>query len=212
MKQPYIDFSQVRDVATLEDLSVLPLPGEGLFKISVTPVYPTKSAPGNDIGKEKISRLTIDCTAGVQLLSGASEKELPYQADHANIPLQEWIVKADDNVEALAQITFDAATGGKAVCTAICSRHLREVGRTNPDFILYSPAEGDTAHYGNENVTVLELGNNKLVSFWLQSAFEQSTQSCCVRSFSENGGRTWSVPQSITGSNADPATGRTAWH
>ncbi|MBQ9777018.1 MAG: exo-alpha-sialidase [Lentisphaeria bacterium] len=208
MKQPYIDFSQVRDVATLEDLSVLPLPGEGLFKISVTPVYPTKSAPGNDIGKEKISRLTIDCTAGVQLLSGASEKELPYQADHANIPPQEWIVKADDNVEALAQITFDAATGGKAVCTAICSRHLREVGRTNPDFILYSPAEGDTAHYGNENVTVLELGNNKLVSFWLQSAFEQSTQSCCVRSFSENGGRTWSVPQSITGSNADPTTGR----
>ena len=116
MKQPYIDFSQVRDVATLEDLSVLPLPGEGLFKISVTPVYPTKSAPGNDIGKEKISRLTIDCTAGVQLLSGASEKELPYQADHANIPPQEWIVKADDNVEALAQITFDAAAAARTTC------------------------------------------------------------------------------------------------
>ena len=109
-----IKIDQTLDIATLKNLSVTPLPGEGLFKISVTPVY-AKSIPLPNLpfGKEKLPYISINCATGVQLLSGASEKELPYQADHANIPLQEWIVKADDNVEKLAQITFDAGAVAK---------------------------------------------------------------------------------------------------
>ena len=112
-----IKIDQTLDIATLKNLSVTPLPGEGLFKISVTPVY-AKSIPLPNLpfGKEKLPCISINCATGVQLLSGASEKELPYQADHANIPLQEWIVKADDNVEKLAQVTFDAGVQQPPFC------------------------------------------------------------------------------------------------
>ena len=180
----------------LQGLSVTPLPGEGLFKISVLP------ASNSSIGKGKELQLAFDCAKGVRLLAGSWRKKLK----SPDISQQEWVVKADFCVENLGTVSIAVDNTTVVSVDAVCSRQIREAGQTNPDFILYMPDKPE--HSGNENVTVLSLGNGRLVAFWLQSACEQATWSSCVSSRSEDGGKTWTAPRTVAEANADPETGR----
>ena len=77
----------------------------------------------------------------------------------------------------------------------------RELGRTEPDYIVYVPesTDGSTHDTGNEHFLVFQGPDGSLMAVWTQSTYEGMSDQRIVFSKSEDGGRTWTPPEVIAG-------------
>lgn len=80
-----------------------------------------------------------------------------------------------------------------------------EVRKTNPDFIVYQPADADSPDASNQHFLVFDGPDRSLMAIWTQHTFEGAGNHHIVFSQSTDEGQSWSEPVIIAGSNeVDP--------
>ena len=86
----------------------------------------------------------------------------------------------------------------------------KEIRRTGPDFTVYVPRslDGSTGDSGNEHFLVFDGPDGSTMAVWTQSTYEGRPDQHIVFSRSEDGGESWTGPETIAGAGADPGTGR----
>lgn len=76
-----------------------------------------------------------------------------------------------------------------------------EIGRTQPDYIVYRPGsvDGSTFDTGNEHFLVFNGPDGSMMAVWTQSSYEDAGDHRIVFSKSEDEGHTWTKPSYIVG-------------
>ncbi|MCC6679555.1 MAG: exo-alpha-sialidase [Phycisphaeraceae bacterium] len=76
-----------------------------------------------------------------------------------------------------------------------------ELGRTQPDFVIYRPADmsGDAHDTGNEHLLVFDGPDGSLMVIWTQSTREGEADQHIMFSRSDDGGETWQKPMVLAG-------------
>lgn len=87
----------------------------------------------------------------------------------------------------------------------------REIRRSQPDYVVYTPKsiDGATFDTGNEHFLVFDGPDDSLMAVWTQSSYEGAGDHRIVFARSTDEGTTWSAPQRIVGP-AKPGDGRMA--
>ncbi len=77
----------------------------------------------------------------------------------------------------------------------------REIGRTEPDYVVYRPGsvDGSTFDTGNEHFLVFDGPDGSLMAVWTQSSYEGAGDHRIVFSRSDDDGKTWAAPTHIAG-------------
>lgn len=77
----------------------------------------------------------------------------------------------------------------------------RELQRTRPDYVVYTPrsVDGSTFDTGNEHFLVFDGPDGSLMAVWTQSSYEGAGDHRIMFTRSSDEGRTWSPPLRIVG-------------
>ncbi|MBO5760533.1 MAG: exo-alpha-sialidase [Lentisphaeria bacterium] len=85
----------------------------------------------------------------------------------------------------------------------------RELHRTKPDYILYTPSgDGAKQDHGNEHLHIFRAKDGRMCALWTMSAFEGTFTQRPVISWSFDEGRNWTEPKCILTDPIDPETGK----
>jgi hypothetical protein len=89
----------------------------------------------------------------------------------------------------------------------------KELRRTNPDYVVYTPKsyDGSTFDTGNEHFLVFDGPDGSLMAIWTQSRFEGQPNQRIVFARSNDEGRTWTDPKTIIGAMPNQSGNMASW-
>jgi hypothetical protein len=76
--------------------------------------------------------------------------------------------------------------------------------RTEPDYVLFLPKKAVSRHGDNEHVIVVETPDGDLLATWTTGTYEAAPDSHTLYCRSRNGGKTWTQPKVMPGTNDGP--------
>lgn len=110
----------------------------------------------------------------------------------------------------MAAVLMNAQNADTEPVTAILER---EIQRTQPDYIVYSPksVDGSTFDTGNEHFLVFDGPDGSLMAVWTQSSYEGAGDHRIMFTRSPDNGVTWEPPIRVAGPDKPKAGLMASW-